>query len=81
VDVARQEVMRSAITIYCQRYSQDLQNDTLDSDDWQVINDTHNFLSTFNRATLLTQGDSATIDKVVHTMDIVTKVYKNETVC
>lgn len=81
VDVARQEVMRSALTIYCQRYSQDLQNDTLDSDDWQVINDTYNFLSTFNRATLLTQGDSATIDKVIHTMDIITKVYKNETVC
>lgn len=69
-----------AIIIYCKRHIDDLREDQLDADDWQVLNDTYNFLGTFNCATELTQGDKATIDQVAYTMDIIVKVFNNEIV-
>jgi hypothetical protein len=66
-----------AIDAYCKKYLGDLEKDYLKPRDWQKLRTIYDFLRPFYRATLDTQGDTATIDRVLFTMDILIEVFKN----
>jgi hypothetical protein len=44
--------------------------------DWEKLRTTSKFLSLFDRATLKTQGDQATIDNVLFVMDVIIKHFE-----
>ena len=48
----------------------DLEDDGLSRQDWTQLRAIKDFLAPFHRATLETQGDNASIDKVLFTMDV-----------
>lgn len=58
---------------YSRKYVDVLRDDHLTLSDWESLRTIHQFLQPFSHATLETQGDSATIDKVLITMDILIK--------
>lgn len=60
---------RSAIDSYIEHYT-DLEKDALDRQDWTRLRAIKDFLAPFHRATLETQGNNASIDKVLFTMDV-----------
>jgi len=66
-----------AIDAYCKEHYSDLEKDYLKPKDWQKLRTIYDFLRPFYRATLDTQGDAATIDRVLLTMDILIEVFKN----
>jgi hypothetical protein len=53
-----------------------LETEYLSPIDWERLHRTSKFLSLFDRATLKTQGDQATIDNVLFVMDIIIKHFK-----
>lgn len=65
------------IDTYCKEHLGDLEKDYLKPRDWQKLRTIYDFLRPFYRATLDTQGDTATIDRVLFTMDILIEVFKN----
>jgi len=60
--------LKTAINLFCHQY-QENNNDLLSKKDWQDLQKLQDFLLFFYDATLATEGHSATIDKVLLTMD------------
>jgi hypothetical protein len=50
-----------------------LEKDHLSPQDWVALRTIHTFLQPFNRATLETQGDRVTLDRLLFTMDVLGK--------
>jgi hypothetical protein len=67
---------RAAIDEYIQNHESDLEDDELTPQDWKRLRTIKEFLEPFNRATLYTEGDSAAIDRVLFTMDILIKHFQ-----
>jgi len=72
--VAKQQ--SSAIDTYSKNHFTTLQTEYLYPKDWKFLHTTKAFLQPFYRATLETQGDYATIDRVLFTMDILVKHFE-----
>jgi hypothetical protein len=70
----------AATDSYTKRFYEALQDDFLTPQDWETLRMISNFLHPFYRATLETEGDCATIDRVLFTMDILIKHYENSLV-
>jgi len=68
--------LESAIDTYTKAHLGSLKADYLSPDDWNFLRITAKFLDSFHRATLATEGDQATIDRVLFTMDILIQVFK-----
>ena|SRR3984957_9387045 len=60
---------KAAINSYVEDYP-DLEDDGLSWQDWTWLCTIKDFLAPFHQATLETQGDNASIDKVLFTMDV-----------
>ena len=54
----------------------DLENDSLNSTHWLRLRTIEKFLQSFSTATLETQGDNATLDDVLITMDTLVKIFE-----
>ncbi|EED11559.1 hypothetical protein TSTA_008550 [Talaromyces stipitatus ATCC 10500] len=65
-----------AINTYTKRHFAVLKTEYLSPLDWEMLHRTSKFLSLFDRATLKTQGDQATIDNVLFVMDIIIKHFE-----
>jgi hypothetical protein len=63
----------SAIDEYVKANFEALRKDYLSPHDWKVLRTINSFLQPFNRATLETQGDRVTLDKMLFTMDVLGK--------
>ena len=71
---------QSAIDSYIKKYYEDLGKDYLSPEDWKKLRTIEEFLQPFRRATLATQGNKATLDKVLFNIDILRKVYEKSIV-
>ena len=67
---------RSEIEKYIRNHELDLEEDELTPADWKKLRTIKDFLSVCARATLFTEGDSTSIDKVLFTMDILIKHFQ-----
>lgn len=67
----------AAIDAYSKEYLETLTEEYLSPDDWKHLRTIMSFLQPFYRATLETQGDNATIDCVLFTMDVLTQVFES----
>lgn len=67
----------AALDIYTKRHLDTLEAEYLSPADWEKLRTTSKFLSLFDRATLKTQGDQATIDNVLFVMDVIIKHFGN----
>ncbi len=65
-----------AIDTYTKNHFATLQVDYLSPEDWKRLRTIKEFLQPFHRATLETQGDHATIDSVLFTMDIIVQYFE-----
>jgi len=65
-----------AINTYTKNYLTTLQADYLSPEDWKQLYTIKEFLQLFYRATLETQGDHATIDSVLFTIDILIQYFE-----
>jgi hypothetical protein len=65
--------LRAAIEAYFQNHESDLEDDELTSVDWKWLRTIKEFLEPFSQATLYTEGDSAAIDRVLFSMDVLIK--------
>ncbi len=65
---------RAAIDEYIQNHN--LDDDELTLQDWKRLRTIKEFLEPFSRATLFTKGDSAAIDRVLFTIDILIKHFQ-----
>jgi hypothetical protein len=65
-----------AIDTYTKNHIDVLRADYLSPEDWAGLRATKAFLKPFHRATLETQGDRATIDNVLFTMDILVQYFE-----
>ena len=65
-----------AIDTYSKNHFATLQADYLSPEDWERLRMIKEFLQPFHRATLETQGDHATIDSVLFTMDIIVQYFE-----
>jgi hypothetical protein len=65
-----------AIDAYTKNHFDTLQADYLSPEDWKRLRTIKEFLQPFYRATLETQGDHATIDSVLFTMDILVQYFE-----
>lgn len=59
---------------------EELQEDFLNPNDWKVLQDIRDFLQPFYRVTLETQGDLATLDRTLYTMDFLVNHYRKSEV-
>ena len=66
----------AAIDNFCKKYFNELKDDYLTPEDWIFLRDAAKFLKPFQRATLVTEGDKATIDRVLWAMDVISKHYE-----
>ena len=66
----------AAIDAYSKLWFESLQDDYLSPQDWEQLRIMLSLLQPFFRATKATEGDSATIDQVLFTMDILVQHYK-----
>jgi hypothetical protein len=64
---------KAHIDKYCEDFECELQKDLLDFADWKKLRTINDFLQPFSRATLFTEGDEASIDRTLFTMDILIK--------
>jgi hypothetical protein len=68
--------LRAAVEKYCQIHESDLKDDELTPEDWRRLRTIKEFLEPFHSATLYTEGDSAAIDRVLFTMDVLIKHFQ-----
>lgn len=68
--------LASAIDSYTKKHFHELEDDYLSPKDWKNLHTISEFLQPFHKATLLTQGDNATVDLVLFTMDVLIKHFK-----
>lgn len=66
----------TALDLYTKHWYESLQKDYLSPDDWEYLRLISAFLHPFFRATKATEGDHATIDRVLFTMDILIQHFK-----
>ena len=66
----------SAIDTYSKAWFDDLKQDFLSPEDWDILRLIQSFLLPFYRATKATEGDQATIDSILLTMDILVQHFK-----
>lgn len=69
-----------AVDIYTKNHFATLQTDYLSPEDWERLRTIKSFLQPFHRATLETQGNHATIDRVLFTMDILIQYFEKSLV-
>jgi hypothetical protein len=62
---------------YQEHYYEDLRDDYLTPDDWQILRDTRDFLQPFWRITQLTESHKTTLDSTLFTMDVLEKHFKH----
>ena len=67
---------KSAVDTYIKSYFNTLEADCLSLKDWEKLQTTSKFLSVFDQATLITQGDQAIIDSVLPVIDALIKHFK-----
>lgn len=70
------EQKSGAIDTYSKNHLATLEADYLFPADWERLRTIKAFLQPFHRATLETQGDGATIDRVLFTMDILVQYFE-----
>lgn len=68
IDCAIHKRMKPAIDVYCHQ-TPDLHKDSLSAEDWINLTHIHRFLKSFHEVTLATEGEHATIERVLPTMD------------
>jgi len=69
--------LREAIEAYQKEYVKEFdEEDLLNAADWQTLGDIKDFLQPFDRVTKETEGDMATLDKVLFTMDFMVEHFK-----
>ena len=66
----------SAIDTYSKAWFDNLKQDFLSPEDWDILRLIQSFLLPFYRATKATEGDQATIDSILLTMDILVQHFK-----
>lgn len=69
-----------AVDTYSKKHFAVLQTDFLSPEDWERLRMIKDFLEPFHLATLETQGDSATLDKVLFTMDVLVRYFETSLV-
>ena len=74
--IALDEKVKRAINVYISAHWGDLENDSLNSTHWLRLRTIEKFLQSFSTATLETQGDNATLDDVLITMDTLVKIFE-----
>lgn len=70
----------AAIDTYTKNHFDTLEADYLYPYDWENLRTIHKFLRPFSRATLMAQGQQATIDRVLFTMDILIRHFQRSLV-
>jgi hAT family C-terminal dimerisation region len=60
---------------YQKRYFENLREDYLTPQDWQILGETRSFLQPFWKITQLTEGRHTTLDQTLFTMDVLHKHY------
>ncbi|OWT42336.1 transposase-like protein [Pochonia chlamydosporia 170] len=65
------------LSIFLNQYHNELEDDILTHDDWQVLKMTHEFLQPFCQASLEQQMEWASIDQVLENMDILFMQFEN----
>ena len=65
--------LKEVVEKYCRKYETELEEDLLSWEDWKKLRTIKDFLAPFSRATLTTEGDSASIDRTLFNMDILIK--------
>jgi hypothetical protein len=68
--------VQSHVDSYVWKWIEDLREDYLSLEDWETLQQYISFLKPFYRATLEAEGDNATIDQVLRSIDILVKHYK-----
>ncbi|KAM3536754.1 hypothetical protein ARSEF1564_010323, partial [Beauveria bassiana] len=66
-----------AVSIFLNQFHEQLVDDILTHDDWQVLKMTHEFLQPFHQATMEQQMEWASIDQVLENMDILFKQFED----
>lgn len=79
--VALDEKVKRAINVYISAHWGDLEDDSLNSAHWIRLRTIEKFLKSFYTATLETEGDDATLDNVLITMDTLVKIFELNMVC
>lgn len=72
--------LANAVDAYSKEYFDDLEDEYLSPSEWEALREITDFLAVFHEATLETQGDRATIDRVLFTMDILIKHFEESIV-
>jgi len=65
----------TSLDTYSKAHFEDLEEDYLSPKDWEKLKRIFDFLRPFYRATMAAQGDGATLDRVLFTMDIIIQVF------
>jgi hypothetical protein len=65
-----------AVDSYTKAHFDTLKTEFLSPKDWEKLRTTSTFLHLFDRATLKTQGDQATIDNVLFVMDVIIRHFE-----
>jgi hypothetical protein len=68
---------QGAIMTFLQQYHDELQDDTLTTEDWTLLKITRDFLQPFYQATLMQEREWASIDQVLANMDILFKRFED----
>ena len=68
--------LAGSIDIYSKNHFARLKDDYLNPTDWEQLRTIKTFLQPFYRATLETEGDKATIDRVLFTMDVLVEYFR-----
>jgi hypothetical protein len=69
-----------ALHQYIEKWYNEVKDDYLSPDEWHILEETAQFLQPFYCATLETEGDKATIDCTLYTMDILIKHFNRSKV-
>ena len=72
--------LASAVDAYTKEHFDTLEEEYLSPNEWETLREITDFLALFHEATLETQGDNATIDHVLFTMDILIKHFEESIV-
>ena len=73
-------IAKSVVDAYSKKWFNNLKEDYLSPEDWTFLHEIEKFLQPFHRATLETEGGNSTIDRLLWTMDILSKHYDNSLV-
>ena len=72
--------LRPHINKTIEKHYAEIKLDFLTPEDWKTLNDTYEFLQPFYRVTMETQGDRATLDRTLSTMDFLINHFKKSEV-